>query len=181
MKQLVLHKVHVGGNMGEELAVVLTEIVQARLAVGCLTKTVLRTAAVAGEQPLADLALMRKTLIFVASELQLSFTVHHRGDSVAVDIAQQVLRKNEVVARIDIAIVLYHACMAAGGTHGAEAGRLTCPAGKGGVEQLHEHLPHIVTHPLVEDGTAETGILEGANHWNILSRTPLNDRGKLNH
>lgn len=180
VKQLVLHKVHVRGNMGEELPIILTKIVQARLAVGCLTKTVLRTAAVADKAPLADLALMRKALIFVASELQLSFAVHHRGDSVAVDVAQQVLGKNEVVARIDIAIVLNHPCMATGGAHGAKAGWLTSPAGQGGIEQLHEHLPHIVTHPLVEDGTAEMGILKGANHRNIHRRTPLNDRGKLN-
>ena len=55
--------------MGEELPVVLTEIVEPRLTVGCLTKAILRTATVAGKVPLADLALMRKTLILVASEL----------------------------------------------------------------------------------------------------------------
>ena len=161
MKQLVLHKIHIGSDVGKELLVVLTEIVQAGFAVDSMAETVFGAAAIAGEEPLADLALTGQAVTLVTSELQLSLAIHHRGDGVAVDIAQQVFRENEMVARIDVAVVLYHPRMTTGGTHGAEAGWLTGPAGKSGVEQLHEHLSHVVAHPLVENGAAEMGILEG--------------------
>ena len=71
------------------------------------------------------------------------------------DVAQLVLRKNEVVARIDIAIVLHHSCMTAFLGIDANARLHAHPACKRGIEELHEDFADILLYPLVEDGTHE--------------------------
>jgi len=71
----------------KELLKGLTEVVQARLAVGCLAETVLGAATVAGEAPLARLTLTRQAVAFGTSELLLPLAVHHSRDGIVVDIA----------------------------------------------------------------------------------------------
>ena len=94
--------------MGEELLEVLTEKVQPRIAVGGIAETVLGAATVAGEKPLAGVALWRETITLVEPKAALLLAIHHRSDSVMVDIAKQMFRKYEMVARIEIAICLEH-------------------------------------------------------------------------
>ncbi len=51
--QLLLHEIHVGGYVLEELPVAGAEVVQSGFTVCCMCKAILRTFAVAGKQPFA--------------------------------------------------------------------------------------------------------------------------------
>ena len=68
-----------------------------------------------------------------------------------------------MVAAIDAAVGLHHGSMAARGRHRADTRRLPYPIGQGGIEELHENLYHIATHPLIVDGAEEAAPLLGSD------------------
>ena len=134
MNELVFHEVHVGCHVGEVLSVSLAEVVESRLAVVGGAEAVLGTAAVAGEEPLAGAALCGQAFQFGAPEVMLALAIHHCSDALAMDVAQEVLWEDEVVAGIDVAVVLDDGCMSAGFCHATDSWLFAHPAGKGGVE-----------------------------------------------
>ena len=71
-------------------------------------------------------------------------------------------RLDEVVARIEIAVVLERQRGAAGLGVDAQAGRLAEPVGERHVEHLHVDLADVVPHPLLEDVDQEPPVLAGA-------------------
>ena len=117
---------------------------------------VLGTLAIAGEEPLALPAFVGQGVLLHATEAGLLFAIHHLYERGLVDVTEFVLRKDEVVARIYVAVELHDTGMTARTGHRAYAWRHAAPVAQRGVEQLDEHLAHVtVTGPFVEDGTEE--------------------------
>ena len=147
--------------MGKETTIVVAEVVEARRAVGYRVETVFGAASVAGKEPGALATLLGQCVALDIAEGALTLAVHHCRDAVVVDVAQTVFGKDEVVAGIDIAIVLDDGSVTAGDAHGADAGRLTNPAGQGGVEKLYEDLSYIMAYPFIEYRAGEMSELPG--------------------
>ena len=160
---LGLHEVHIGGDMGEELAVAGAEIVEARLAVAVGQKAVLGTLTVTGEEPAALAALAGQRRLLLLPKLALAVAVEQGGEGLLADVAQAVLRPDKMVARVDGAVGLHHGGLTAGGRHRADAGRHTAPVGQGGIEELNEHTPDVAAYPLVIDGAEESSPLVGGD------------------
>ena len=142
--------------MGEELAIALTKIVaMAR------KDAILGALAIAGKEPLALAAVIGKLLLFDVAEGGLPRPIHHFHQVLLHEIAQFVLRKDKVVAGIDIAVPLHDGCMPTGAGHGAHTWRDATPIGKGGIKELDKHFAHIaVRHPFVENRAKELAPLE---------------------
>ena len=66
-------------------------------------------------------------------------------------------RLDEVVARVEVAVVLERHALAAGGLEDAEAGDAAHVGREHAVEELHEHLADVAAHPLVEDRRSGSG------------------------
>ena len=62
---------------------------------------------------------------------------------------------DEVIARVQIAVVLERNGVAARLVEDAERRRYPEPRRERGIEVRHEHLPHVAPHPLVEDRAQE--------------------------
>jgi len=75
-----------------------------------------------------------------------------------LDIAQQEGWLDEVIAGVQVAVVLQGEGVATGVLEDAQAG-LADPVSQGGIEGLHEDLAHISAHPLIEDRHKKTPVL----------------------
>ena len=155
VEEFVAHEIHVGCHVVEVAAVVLTEVVLG------VEETILGTAAVAGEEPLATPTAGGEGIALAATEGELTGAVHEGGNGRGVDVAEEEVGEDVVVAAVEVAVVLQGGGMAAGLGHGTDTGSLVHPAGKGGVEELDEDFADIVAHPLVEEGADEMGVLAG--------------------
>lgn len=155
----LLHEVHVWGNVTEEHAVTLAEIVFAGIAVDVLYEAGSGAFAVAGKLPFTLLAFLWQRLALETAELLLLFAVEHFRDGLLADVAEAVFGEDEVVAGIDVAVEFHNTGMAAFLGIDADARRDAHPVGKDAVEELDVSLAYIITHPLIEDGAEETSPL----------------------
>ena len=114
-------------------------------------KAVLRALAVAERAVLAAEALARQCVALGKAELQLPLRPEDVAQGIVSDISEQVFGVDEVVARVDVAVVLYDERLAACLAHGADTRRHVHIVGQRGVEELHEASPDILAHPYVED------------------------------
>ena len=162
-QQFTLHKVHVGGYVREEAMIPLAEVVESWLTGGGTEEAVLGALPVAGKEELTLAALGGQAVLLGGTKLLFALAVHHLGQRLRTDITQLVFGKDEVVAGIEIAVVLHHSGMATGFGQGADAWLLTNPIGQGGVEQLDKVLTHILSHPFIEDGAKEMAPLFGGD------------------
>ena len=77
-----------------------------------------------------------------------------------MDVAELVLRLDEVIAGVEVAVVLQRRAVAAGGRVDAE--QVAAEEGfQRDVEELHVDLAHVVAHPLLEDVDQEAAVLLG--------------------
>ena len=60
-----------------------------------------------------------------------------------------------MVARIHVAVPLHYGCMTTRVSHSANAWSYAHPVGKGGIEELNEHLANVVFRPFIEDFAQE--------------------------
>ena len=136
------------------------QVVEARLAVGRQNKPVLGTLAMTGEAHVALPAETRQRIAFVKAELDLLRRGHQLDHVRVPDVAQQIVRLHEVIARIQIAVVLDGQPRAAGGVEDAHAGiGQTQPVAQRRLEGLHVDRSYIATHPLVKDCAQEAAKL----------------------
>ena len=112
---------------------------------------VLGTFAAAGEVVPAAQAFGRQRIAFGQSEVDPAARAVDLRERRLADVPQQVFGIDEVVARIDVAVVLDHERIAARLAHRADARLHAAPLGQRGVEELHEALPHVADDPLVEN------------------------------
>ena len=144
--------------MAEEHLVSLAQHIHIWLTVLRVAETVLGALAVAQEIVVASLALQRQGITLVASEALLVFTAVHVGKLTGHDIAEAVLGIDEMVTRVDIAIVFDDHAIAADLAEGTQRWLYATPVGKGNVKELHKPVAHIVLHPLVEDIAHELSV-----------------------
>ena len=143
--------------MGEEVL----EPAHSQLSPGspsAVSDAVLGTLAVAGEQVLALPAVSRQRVGFGLPERALLFRSHELADRGLEDVAEQVRRVDEVVAGVDVTVVLESDTLAARRTQNAQRRETTQLGGEHAVEELDEHLADVVSHPLVEDRREELAV-----------------------
>ena len=95
-------------------------------------------------------ALLWQLLVLQPREGLLLRAIHHFVERLVVEIAQPMLGKHEMVARIHIAVILHHARMAAFLGQRADTRRHAHPVGQSGIEKLNEIVAHIMVHPRIE-------------------------------
>ena len=102
------------------------------------------------------MAVVGKLILLDVADGGLPRPIHHFHQVLLHEIAQFVLRKDKVVAGIDIAIPLHDGSMTTRTGHRAHTWRDATPVGKGGIKKLDKHFAHIsVRHPFIENGTKE--------------------------
>ena len=158
-----LHPLHVWGDVAIEELVALTEAAQAGLSILCPSESVLGTFAMAGKEPAAPDTFGRQAVTFADTEAYLPLRRHQFLKRRVKDIAHSVLRIHEVVAGIEVAVVLYHGVAAAGLGVCTYSGRDSAPAGKGGIELADEVKSDIIPYPMVEDVAEVLSIGQGIN------------------
>ena len=154
-KELALHEIHCRSDMIEELPIPSAEVVQSGLSIGSAGKTVFGAFAVAGKKILTLKALPGQRLVLRVAEILFLSAVHHLHKGLLTNVAEPVFRKDEMVAGVDIAVVLHHTGMAARTCHRANARRHPHPIGERGVKKLDIILSYVVHYPFIEDGTKE--------------------------
>ena len=115
------HQAHRPLRVGEERLEPGAEPVEAGLAVGRQQDAVLGALAVAGEEVLAGAAEGGQRLLLGPPEGALPLGAHELADRRLHDVAEQVRRIDEVVARVHVAVVLERDALAAGGLEDAQA------------------------------------------------------------
>src|SRR5919202_2670508 len=125
--QLGRHQPHRPVDMGEEGLEPGAQIVQAGLAVGCVEYAVLGAAAVADEANFTLTAVARQRLALGEAELPLPVGADHLDQRNILEIAELVVRLDEMIAGVDIAIVLHRERRAARLLEDAQAGALAKP------------------------------------------------------
>jgi hypothetical protein len=152
------HRPHRWPRVSEKQLQARTEIVLTGLAVARECEPVLWTAAIAKRSDLATLALRSERIALVISELAL----FGRGDELQhvslVNISQLITRFDEMIAGVEIAVVLQGRSVAAG--RGVDTEQMTAEIGfERHVEELNVNTAHVVTYPLLEDIYQETAVL----------------------
>ena len=149
--------------MPVEPEIALAEGAEAGFAGFGAVEAVLRALAVAQVQVLAAEAFRRQGIALVDAELHLPGRLHHRPDGGFGDVPEPILRVDEMVAGVEVPVVLDDGVAAAGAVVGAGAGHHAAPVRQGGVEQAHEGPSHVVPHPVVEDVAHELAEAQGGD------------------
>ena len=136
-----------------------TEIVETGIAILIFHEAVLWAFSMTGKLHVTLLALAGKRTVFQTAELLLLLTIKHVDERMVTDIAQLILRKNKVVAGINITIVLHHSRMTAFLGISTDAWRNTHPVCQCAVENLNEDFAHILPNPFIENCTEKVAPL----------------------
>ena len=83
------------------------------------------------------------------------------------DVAEEIAGLDEVVARVEVAVVLERDRVAARLGEDAHGRRQVAPGGERGVEHLHEHRADVTAHPLVEDVDEESTPAPGSTDRSV--------------
>ena len=149
--------------MLKKLVITLAKIVKTRLVITVANKTIFGTFAMTSKAETALLTLLGQKRVLQFGKLLLSWRGHHLVDGLVFQIAKLIFRVHKMVAGIHVAVKLHHARMPTFGRHRTQTRSHTHPVGQRGIEQLHVILPHIIAHPLVEDGAKKVAPLFGRN------------------
>ena len=126
------------------------------------SKAILRAASVAKMPDPAVLTLLREEIAFVVAKLALLGRCHHFQKSALMDVAQQVFRFDEMVAGVEIAVILQRRAVSA--SRGVDAQQMAAKEClKRDIEQLNKHLAHIVTNPLLKNIDEKLSVLPAAD------------------
>ena len=157
--QLAPHVVHIGRDVVKELVKPSTEVIEPRLPVLILCEAVLGTLAPAGEEVGTLSALTRQGIVLISPKPLLPRAVHHLYQRTGANIPQLVLREDEVIAAVDIPIILHHAGVTAVLRHRADARLDAHPIGERCIKDLYEILPYPVPHPGIKETAEEVAPL----------------------
>src|SRR5271166_3446543 len=152
------HHSHQRAGVCEEQLEAGAEIVLAWFAVLRQREAVLWTAAVAEQAHAALAALFGEPVALVVAE----FAHLRRGDKIDErsrrDVAELLPRLDEMVAGIDITVVLEGGSIAAG--RGMDAEKMPAEIGlERHVEELDEHASHVAPHPFLENVDEKAAVL----------------------
>jgi hypothetical protein len=136
-----------------------TEVVEARIAIGCLNETVFGAATVAHSQHFALPAITREGVALGCAEIPLHFALQQLVERRLPDIAQPVVAVDEVVARKEIAVVFEYRDLAASLAEDTQRMLLAERRSGGLLERLNHYAADIAPDPLIEDLAQERAIL----------------------
>lgn len=137
--------------MTEEHAIALTKIATA---IGQDARS--RALTIASKEPLALATLLGESIALHSTKSLLFRAIHHLHQMLLAKVAQLILREDEMVATVDIAIEFHDTRMTTRVSHSAYARNHSTPVAERGIEELDKHLAYItMTDPLVEDCTKE--------------------------
>ena len=167
----------IGTAVREEAPIAGTQVVQARLAVGRPDDAILRAAAVAHRPDVALPAVARQRLLLGLPEGVLRRALEEFGKRGLADVAQPVLGGDEVIALIEVAVVLDDRDIPAGGTEDAQRMVQAVGRPRGFLEDLDDDPPDVLPHPLVEDRAQE--VAEGFRRHGALAHAARRGRLRL--
>ena len=98
---------------------------------------------------------------FGGAEGVLGRVVDEKGERDVLDVAAEVARFDEMVAGVEVAVVLKGEGAAAGFGMDAEGGGLAGVSLQGNVEEIYEHIADVMLNPFIEEGGEETAVLFG--------------------
>ncbi len=153
------HLTHGLVNVREKGFEARAQVIQPRFTVGREVGAIFGTAAVAGKQDGAFAAITRQGRFFIQSKSALLLAAHQFDHGSFENIAQAVRRLNEMVAGIQVAVMLHCQRQSAGLLENAQAAGRAQPASQRGVEHLHENPAHVAAHPFVENGDEKIAVL----------------------
>src|SRR6185312_11861816 len=148
------------GDVVEEEFVAGAEVVEAGFAVGSCEEAVLGALSVAGEADFALVAVAGQGVALGGSEAALLGRADERLHGRLHNVAQLIFRIDEVVAGVEVAVVLEGEGHAAVLAENTKALRHSEPAFESYVEDLDEGLADVAADPLVEDGAQEFSELQ---------------------
>ena len=149
------HDLHRPVDVAEIGLVPGAQVVQPRLPVGCQRESILRTLAVAGKPHVAASTVGRKRVAFGRTEGALLGRRDQFHDMGVLDVAQEVVGLDEVVARVDVTIVFEcHRVPTGFGKHAHPRGD-PVPGRQGCIELLDVDVADIANDPFIEDGDEE--------------------------
>ena len=127
------------------------KIVQARLAIWRLKNAIFRAAAIAHFSNVTFTAIARQGLLLGTAEGCLRRTLKKRSERGFTNVSQPMLNVNEMIALIEISVVLDDRNIPAG--RAEDAKRMSHPIGRACsfFKALNDDPVHIVPHPLVKD------------------------------
>ena len=161
LNQLGHHR-HGRARVHEEQFKPFAKIVLSGLPVARDGKPILGAATVAKVPHFAILALLCEQVAFVITELALLRRRHHLQESRLMDVAEKVFRLNEMVAGVEITVVLQRRSVPAG--WGVDAQQVAAKKGlERHIEHLNKHFAHIMANPLLEDVDEELAVLPAAD------------------
>ncbi len=117
----------------------------------------------AGEADVAVEAVLRQRVELVPAELALGGRRDQLGHRRLGDVAELVALLDEVVARVDVAVVLHRQRPTAGRLEDAQPAGLAVPVGQRDVEHLDIDLADVPADPFVEDRVEERPVLLGGD------------------
>jgi len=136
----------------EEALVTGAQVVQPGFAIRGLDEAVFGTFAMASKTHIAVQAVLRQVFAFIQPEPGLVLGADHLQHVLLPDVAQQVIRLDEVVTGIQVAIVLECQAVTASLIENTHARRThPHPVAGGRLEGLHKHFAHVILDPLIED------------------------------
>ena len=143
--------------------VTLAQVIESRIAISIANEAILGTLSMTGKLIAAFPALARKGAMLDVAELLLFRTIEHFGERLLANVAEFILGKDKMIARIDVSVVFHHSGMSTIAGKDTNTRGYATPVGKRAVEEFDKGLPHIMPHPLVEKGDEEIAPLVGSN------------------
>ena len=157
--QRLCHLPHERFGVRVKLPVALAEVVEGWLAID--KKQAVFGALPMAEELVAALTALLGQRVLELSESALSLAIDEVVEGFLHDIPQLVVRKDKMVAGIDIAIELHHQGMSTLRCHGAHARLHTHPIGKRRFKYLDIVVAYVMTHPFIEHVAKELSPLTG--------------------
>ena len=102
--------------MVQKVLIAGAEIVQPRLSIRGIDKAILRALPVAGKFDIAAPAVFGKGCLLIGSESLLCRRIDKRFNRRLIDIPQSILRRNKMIARVEVSGMFNRQCPAAGFT-----------------------------------------------------------------
>ena len=147
------HDLHREIDMMEELFETRAKVIQAGFFIRGYDKAVLGALAMARKADITVKTVLRKRIPFIQAELPMLWRGYQLYHVLVLDIPEEVIGFDEMVASIQVTIMFQGNTQTAGRIENAHAGRRHVqPVANGCLKCLHKHVPDIVMDPFIKDG-----------------------------
>ena len=168
-------------DMIEKLLVTSAKVVQTVFTCRRFDKPIFRTPSVADKLHFAAAAVFGECIAFIGTEFALERRIHHLLNGVFCDVAYMIVRRNEMVAGVEIAVMLNCQGITAGFIEDTEARVISQPRFQRDIKNLHENSADVVDYPLIKYRAEELTVLlcRDRTRGHIFPTEILNSRDEL--